>query len=680
MTTPNRPPESRDQLPTGLPEWLCESFVDDLPVCVILKDLEGRFTYVNGMTARLLGEPVESILGKTDLDLFPKELAQKYMDDDRAVISSGQAVEQIETHSSSAVTRLVKVRKKPVRRQDGTIIGIEVVFRDVTKHQSAAADLERERFLLQTLLNNLPDFIYFKDRESRFLRLSRAHAERLGLAEADDAVGTTDSDYFSEDYAKAAREDELRLMRTGQDVLGHQEHAVWPDGSETWVATSKLPLRDESGQVVGTFGISRDISELKATAEQLRHAKEVAEAASRAKSEFVANLSHEIRTPMNAIIGMAELLVSDGLEGVRAEQAKTILESGECLLALLNEILDFSRIESGRVELDPVPGELRDFVGGVIRMLGIRANEKSIELKSDIDADVPNHIVADFVRLRQILVNLVGNALKFTEHGEVTLHVDQDSVSNESVTLRFSVSDTGIGIPNDKLDRIFEEFEQADKSTTRQYGGTGLGLAITSRLVQLMGGQIEVESQIGRGSTFSFSLDFPVVANQEDPNPEDNPKDPGHQDAQRRVEDSEGSSRQIQIASKNLAKPLRILLAEDSPTNQKVATMMLSKAGHIIKVANNGHEAVELSGKEEFNLILMDLEMPELDGLQATRQIRDREIDTGTHIPIIAMTAHAMASDEQRCLDAGMDAYIAKPIRQEIVFATIQRITEQHLE
>ena len=668
MTTPNPTHDSPDYLPTGLPDWLCESFVDDLPLCIILKDLEGKFTYVNGRTARLLNLPTESILGKTDLDLFPKDLAQKYMDDDRAVLRSGKAVEQIETHASSAVTRLVKVRKKPIRRDDDTIIGIEVVFRDVTEHQSAAADLGRERFLLQTLLNNLPDFIYFKDRESRFLRLSRAHAERLGLAEANDAVGTTDSDYFSQEYSKAAREDELHLMRTGEDVLGHQEHAVWPDGSETWVATSKLPLRDESGNVVGTFGISRDISELKAAAEQLRHAKEVAEAASKAKSEFVANLSHEIRTPMNAIIGMAELLVSDGLEGVRAEQAKTILESGECLLALLNEILDFSRIESGHVELDPVPGELRDSVGGIIRMLRIRANEKSIELKSDIHADVQDRIVADFVRLRQILINLIGNSLKFTEQGEVTLHVDQVSENNESVTLRFAVSDTGIGIQSDKLDRIFEEFEQADKSTTRQYGGTGLGLAITSRLVKLMGGQIKVESEVGRGSTFAFTLDFPVSTKQ---------IDTGQQSTKQQTEGSESSDRKAATALLGSTESLRILLAEDSLTNQKVATMMLSKSGHIIKIANNGREAVDLSAKEDFDLILMDLEMPEMDGLQATRQIREREVDTGLHIPIIAMTAHAMASDEQRCLDAGMDAYIPKPIRQDIVFETIQRITKK---
>ena len=348
---------------------------------------------------------------------------------------------------------------------------------------------------------------------------------------------------------------------------------------------------------------------------------------------------------------------SGGLEGVRTEQAKTILESGECLLALLNDILDFSRIESGRVELDPVQGDFRDFVNGVIRMMTIQANEKSIELKSQIHSDAPRCIVADFVRLRQILVNLIGNALKFTEQGGVTLRVDQEAVSNESVSLRFSVSDTGIGIPNDKLGLIFEEFEQADKSTTRRYGGTGLGLAITSRLVRLMGGQIEVESRIGHGSSFSFTLDFPVADDQQ-------------------VEGSEDSGGKIAIASDVSLEPLRILLAEDGATNQMVATMMLLERGHVVTVANNGREAVEFSGKEAFDLILMDLEMPEMDGLEATQEIRERERGTLSHIPIIAMTAHAMESDEQRCLDAGMDAYIAKPIRQEKVFETIENCSK----
>ncbi|MGB7346825.1 MAG: PAS domain-containing protein [Pirellulaceae bacterium] len=657
MTAPDPPIDSQNALPAGFPGWLRESFVEELPHCVILKDLKGKFTYVNKQTAKLLGLPIESIIGKTDFDLFPKELAQKFWDDDRSVIEAGQAIEHIEKNGTTPVSRLVKVRKRPIRSRAGEIIGIEVVFWDVTEHQTAEADLEKERFLFQTLLDNLPDFIYFKDLESRFLRVSRAHAERLGLSDAADVVGTKDSDYFSNKYAEAARADELQLIRTGQDVLGHEEHAVWPDGSETWVATSKLPLRDEKGHVVGTFGISRDISELKAAAEELRLAKEIAEAASRAKSEFVANLSHEIRTPMNAIIGMAELLVSGGLEGIRTEQAKTILESGECLLALLNEILDFSRIESGRVELDPVPGDLRDLVGGVVRMLTVPANEKSIELKSEIHTDVPRCVVADFIRLRQVLINLVGNAIKFTHQGSVVLQVAQEAIHHETVTLRFSVSDSGIGISSDKVGLIFEEFEQADKSTTRRYGGTGLGLAITSRLVKLMGGQIKVESQVGYGSTFSFTLEFPVADD-------------------RQFESREDSSGAISTATKDFLEPLRILLAEDGMTNQMVATMMLSQQGHVVTVANHGREAVELSQKEAFDLILMDLEMPEMDGIQATRAIRDRERGTETHVPIIAMTAHAMESDEQRCLDAGMDAFIAKPIRQETVFATIQRITK----
>ncbi|QDV45690.1 Aerobic respiration control sensor protein ArcB [Stieleria neptunia] len=652
--------QSDDELPPGIPDWLRVSFIDGLPFYVVLKDLQGKFTYVNKRLANRLGLPADELVGKTDFDLFPHELAEKYRDDDRRVLQSDQATTEIEDNDAGTDSRLVKVRKSPIRNPQGKVVGIEVVFWDVTEHQMAEAQLVQERFLLHTILNNLPDFIYFKDTESRFLRVSRAHADRLGLATPSDAIGTHDSEYFPQEYAAAAREDELKLIRTGQNILGREEHAIWPDGSETWVATTKLPLRDEDGQIVGTFGISRDISELKSTAESLERAKQAAEAANRAKSEFVANLSHEIRTPMNAIIGMAELLVRAGLDDLRTQQAKTILESGESLLNLLNDILDFSRIESGRVELDPVPGDVAECARGTIRMLSVRADEKSIQLDCEVAPDLPKLILADFVRLRQILVNLIGNALKFTSQGQVTLSVapvpsDEAPRDDTEVCIRFAVSDSGIGIPADKLNVIFEEFEQADKSTTRRFGGTGLGLAITARLVRLMGGQIDVQSQVGRGSMFSFALTFPVI-------------------------DSAGSGQSGEDASATSAqaarprRPLRILLAEDGVTNQMVATMMLSDLGHDVAVALDGRQAVELSANETFDLILMDVEMPEMDGLEATRLIRERERGTDTHLPIIAMTAHAMATDEQRCLDAGMDAYIAKPIRQDIVFETIERL------
>ena len=652
--------QSDDELPPGIPDWLRVSFIDGLPFYVALKDLHGKFTYVNKRLANRLGLPADELVGKTDFDLFPHDLAQKYHDDDRRVLESGQAITEIEDNDAGSESRLVKVRKSPIRNPRGNIVGIEVIFWDVTDHQMAEAQLVQERFLLHMILNNLPDFIYFKDLDSRFLRVSRAHANRLGLATPSDAIGTRDNDYFPQAYAEAARDDELKLIRTGQNIRGREEHAVWPDGSESWVATTKLPLRDENGEIVGTFGISRDISELKSTAASLERAKQAAEAASRAKSEFVANLSHEIRTPMNAIIGMAELLVRAGLDDLRTQQAKTILESGESLLSLLNDILDFSRIESGRIELDPIPGDVAECARGTIRMLSVRADEKSIRLHCQVAPDLPKLVLADFVRLRQVLVNLIGNALKFTSEGQVTLSVepverDEMHRDDNQASIRFAVSDTGIGIPSDKLDVIFEEFEQADKSTTRQYGGTGLGLAITARLVRLMGGQIDVQSEVGQGSTFSFTLTFPVVVSS----------------------GNEPSGEAPSATSTQAAKsrhPLRILLAEDGVTNQRVATMMLEDLGHDVSVAVDGREAVELSAGDDFDLILMDVEMPEMDGLEATRLIRERERGTSTHLPIIAMTAHAMATDEQRCLDAGMDAYIAKPIRQDTVFETIERL------
>ena len=794
MTAQDRPTESQDALPTGFPKWSRDSLVEDLPFYVILKDLSGTFIYVNRKVDRLLELPRESIVGKTDFDFFPREIARKYRDDDQRVIESGDTVESLEENRVRNVSRRVKTRKSPLRDSAGQIVGVEVIFWDVTAHLAAEADLEQERYLFQTLLHNLPDFIYFKDLESKFLRVSDAHAQRMGLAAPADAIGTDDSQYFSKEYAQSAREDELHLIRTGQKVLGREEHATWPDGSQTWVSTSKLPLRDKTEQIVGTFGISRDITQLKDTAAALEQARLVAEAASRAKSEFVANLSHEIRTPMNAIIGMAELLQNGGLDAVEKDQAQTIVESAEALLALLNEILDFSRVEAGRVELDPIPIDLRENIGGVMKSLSVRAHEKEVELAHHIDSEIPDVILVDFIRLRQVLVNLIGNALKFTESGEVVLSVVCEKLTNDAVTLQFQVRDTGIGIPREKLKAIFEEFEQVDKSTSRRYGGTGLGLAIATRLVQLMGGQIDVDSEPGKGSTFAFSGVFPVakvpvdsartallssLAGKRVLVVDDNEtslkilsemvsswgmrpttvsnghdalevmrqslqtsdpfttvvvdanmptfdgfalaksigqngllettkiimltsgvrKDEADLCAQLGIQirlrkpvrhselltslaaalgikrvPADGSAKPSVL--KSGTRPLRILVAEDNLVNQKLAIGLLSREGHEVTIANNGNQAVKKSANVKFDLILMDLEMPEMDGLEATRLIRSREQSTSMHVPIVAMTARALASDEQQCLDAGMDAYISKPIRQQTVFETISFLTE----
>jgi two-component system, sensor histidine kinase and response regulator len=652
--------------------------------------------------------------------------------------------------------------------------------------QKAEQALTVERDLLRCLMDNVPDHIYFKDDQSRFIRLNRALARLFHLTSPDDAVGKTDADFFTSEHAEQARRDERRILDTGEPVLEIEERETFPDGRVGWASTNKLPMRDRDGKVVGTFGISRDITERKLAEEEIHHARAVAEAANRAKSDFLANMSHEIRTPMNGIIGMTELALGTRLDAEQREYLGMVKSSAEALLVILNDILDFSKIEARKLSLDAVTFSLRDAVGDTLRSLAVRAQQKGIELSSHICNDVPDYVTGDPGRLRQVLMNLLGNAIKFTTGGEVSVRVCP--VSGEGgERLRFEVSDTGIGIPADKLGTIFQPFEQADHSTTRRFGGTGLGLAIATQLVELMGGQLSVTSEPQRGSTFSFGARLPEAA----PPPDVVPRPLGslvglrvlavddHATNRRLLEDvlagwkmnatvvesaplalaelrraaqaqqpyplllldahmpdvdgftlawqvrqvpslagtvfvmltSAGQPddlarcRELGISATLIKpikqsdllatlldaldlilhvtpvpvpiafeRPLRVLLAEDNVINQKLATRLLEKRGHSVTVAATGLEALDAIGRGVFDLVLMDVQMPDMDGLEATQIIRRREQGTGRRLPVIAMTARAMKGDRESCLDSGMDGYLAKPIQPRELFEALERV------
>jgi CheY-like chemotaxis protein len=397
----------------------------------------------------------------------------------------------------------------------------------------------------------------------------------------------------------------------------------------------KAPLTDAHGQVTGLVGTILDITEKNRIEQELRDAKRNAEAASQAKSDFLANMSHEIRTPMNGVIGMTDLALELEQSPTQREYLRIVKSSAHSLMVILNEVLDFSKIEAGKLIIESVRFSLVETVDDTLKTLRGRASQKGLVLESSMQADLPAEVIGDPMRLRQVLTNLCDNAIKFTETGGVQVHVGC-TAAGSGYLLQLSVRDSGIGIAKDKQSGVFEAFTQADSSTTRKFGGTGLGLTICARLVALMGGKIWLESEEGKGSTFHFTV---------------------------QVQSANQVLTVVELApppAAEAARSLHVLLVEDHPINQMLATTLLKKWGHTVVLAKNGQEAVNLFATRAWDIILMDMQMPVMGGLEATRLIRSVE-PAGQRTPIVAMTANAMESDRQACLDAGMDDHLAKP-------------------
>ncbi|MCL4205134.1 MAG: response regulator [Pirellulaceae bacterium] len=776
-------------------EWRFRSLVETTNDWIWEVDADGIMTYSSPRVEELLGfEPAE-ILGKPRVDLLDLSQQSSASQNFRQAAEQQRpmmAVEQTFRHRDGRAV-VMETNAAPILAADGKFAGYRGISRNITARKQTEEDFAYERFLLNTLLDHSPDFIYFKDAASRYIRISRALADYVGLAKASDAIGRSDSDFFDFQRARQYLEDERRVMASGRSVVNKEEEQEWPDGRVNWVSTTKVPLRDQHGQVIGTFGISRDITDRKQAEAAMQAAREAAEAASRAKSDFLANMSHEIRTPLNAILGMTELVLDTRLTDSQRDYLKMVLVSSESLLSVINDILDFAKIEAGKLDLVPSVFDLRESLGDAVRAFAFRAHAKGLELACRIHPDTPDRLIGDIGRLRQVVNNLLSNAIKFTERGEVVVQVEPQSLQADSVELLVTVSDTGIGIPAEKQRLVFAAFEQADTSSTRRFGGTGLGLTISSHLAEYMGGRLWVESEVDRGSHFRFTARFGLARDDKQL-----PSSPSARISGTRVlvVDDNATNRQIlsemlrnwgirvtvaedarqalvalqtarqqgdpfalvlndacmpDIDGFNLAEkiredqhlggtiimmltsgdrpgdiqrcgnlnigtyllkpikqselfdalmselgvtsaedepsqgsadqenatvhgPLRVLLAEDSLFNQKLAVGLLERRGHSVVVAQHGREALAAIEQNSFDLVLMDIQMPEMDGLEATRAIRARELDCGGHLPIIAMTAHAMKGDRERCLEAGMDAYVAKPVRAKDLFDAIDQL------
>jgi PAS domain S-box-containing protein len=534
---------------------------------------------------------------------------------------------------------------------EGDALRVVTAVRPATPETRAdAAFRQSERF--RSILDQIDDGCAVVDLRGNLLFVNDAFCRMFGF-EKRRVLGRSFKDLQHPGRHAQTLEIFNTVYRTGQPVRGY-EYQVTP--SSLFVEQSISLERDAGGRPVAFLSIFRDCTARKQAEEAAARAREAAESANRAKSQFLANMSHEIRTPMNGIIGMTALALDGPLTPPQAECLEMIHSQAASLLTIVNDILDFSKIESRRVELETVPFTLAHAVDEVVKPLAVRAREKGISLGRTIDAGVPGRIVGDPVRLKQILTNVIGNAVKFTEEGSVTLDVSVEPAGDDGQMLHLRVADTGIGIPPEKVAAIFEPFRQVDGSMTRRFGGTGLGLAIASTLVELMGGAITVDSAPGRGSTFDITIPaIPAPAN---------------------VRTESAVSAEIAAAARRAAAPerlARVLVAEDNIVNQRVAAALLTKRGHSVTVVNNGREAVAALKREPFDLVLMDVQMPEMDGFEATAAIREMERDTGRRVRIVAMTAHAMSGDRERCLAAGMDGYLSKPIDQRSLFEVIEK-------
>jgi two-component system, sensor histidine kinase and response regulator len=762
---------------------------------VVVADAQGRFQLFNPMAEQLLG------LGSSEIPpeqwsahyaIFLPDGTTPYPTDELPLMRAlrGEAVDNVEIvvrRSPSAPGIILNVTGRPIKSADGQIFGGVVVFYDVTRRKQAEQSLRASEQRFRTMAETMPTTIAIYQGTGHAY-VNAAAAVMLGYSR-DELMGMSFLQYVHPDFRDLVKERSLARQR-GEAVSPRYEiKLVNKDGHSLWVDFAAAPIEYEGKPAV--LGVASDITQRKDMEAAQQKAVAAAEAASRAKSSFLANMSHEIRTPMNAVIGMTELLLGTELSGVQREYLGIVRDSADSLLALINDILDFSKIEAGKLELDDAPFQIREVLGDTMKGLALRASGKEVEVACHVHPSVPEILLGDALRLRQVVSNLVGNAIKFTQQGEVVLDVLQEASGPDETRLHFSVRDTGIGIPREKQQAIFDAFAQADSSTTRRFGGTGLGLTIASRLVSLMGGRLWVESEVGRGSKFHFTARFrpagplPISAT---PRPEsldglrvlvvddndtnrlilremlanwkmnpttaadaesalrelenarkagqphqvvltdvhmpgtdgfqlteriksvpnlagtvilmltsgDGPGDiercekvGGAAHLMKPIKQSElfdaivrvlGIAQQAELAPGEAApaapgiRPLRILLAEDSFPNQRLAVGVLSKWGHTVTVANNGHEALAALDKQPFDLVLMDVQMPEMDGYQATAVIRERESRLGGHLPIVAMTAHAMKGDREECLAAGMDGYVAKPIRRAELQKVIQEI------
>ena len=620
------------------------TLINAMPDIVCFKDAGGRWLEANDFDLKLFQLEGVDYRGKTDSELaafssFYREAFLGCEATDELAWKKGTLSRVDEVipcpDGSSKTFDIIKV---PTFDAQGNRKGLIVMGRDVTERVRVEQKREEDQRFLQTILDSISDMIFYKDTDSTYLGCNQAYASRYIGLDKEQIIGRKDID-IAPDKNQAAlyRASDLCAIEAGTSYTLEIELTL-ANGEKGLVEVQKTPFRNADGQVAGVIGVARDITERKRAEQELRASREAAVAASRAKSEFLANMSHEIRTPMNGVIGMAHLLGATELSPEQEQYLENIENSANSLITLIGDILDLSRIEAGRMLLENADFSLHRCIRELLGSQQFQIAQKNIAIHTEIAETVPDLLRGDQLRTRQILLNLLGNAIKFTEHGEVTIAARLAASEESRVLIHLSVSDTGIGMPPDLLERIF--------------AGSGLGLAICRRLAELMGGRIWAESRDGSGSTFHVELPFQL--------PEQAVRQPEH------------SCSETEEVYQDRA--LEILLAEDNLVSAQFAHKILSRMGHHVTVVEDGRQALDCLADRSFDCILMDIQMPVLSGDAAVQIIREQEKQHGGHIPIIALTAHAMAEERERLLQQGFDAHVAKPVDIALLTAALRRL------